>query len=271
MTTFTSGCHALWTAATEHSVGTFVLGLACLAVLQSALGLGRSRQWQLLPLVFGLTVLAGFLLNPLADTSSSRQLRTALTRHDILTALAIMQFLRAAGAIACNLRLLGGRRTGLWAALLGFLHALPAPMVLVAMLVWEQAWLEQAVGARPESVGYRVGLLAAAITTVPALCAMACSGRWIAVAHLFASGIIMLACMFTPWLPLPLPGMRVLVESLDGAAVVTLIVIGIGAAAVVASGFRRGPSVHRLIVPVAPRAATSGSAQRDLYEKGPTP
>lgn len=222
-----------------------VFGLGGLAVLQAAVGLGRSRQWTLLPLVLGSTALAGFLLNPLADASSSHQLRAALGNHDLLTSLAIVQMVLAAAAIAFSLRLVDERRGGWWALGLGVVHTLPAPMLVVAMLFWQQAWLEQSVGARPEAVGRQVGLACALLLTTAALAAMAVPVRRLASVHLFVSGMIVLACMFVPLLPLPLPGMQLVIEPLDGASRVTLILVGVAAAAFFLWGLRCGPSFAR--------------------------
>ena len=222
-----------------------VLGLGGLAVVQVAVGLGRSRQWTLLPLALGLTALAGFLLNPLADASSSRQLRAALGSHDVLTSLAIVQMVLAAVAIAFSLRLMDGRRTGWWAFGLGVVHTLPAPMLVVAMLFWQQAWLEQAVGARPEAVGRYVGLTCGVLLTVGAAAAMIIPFRHLAAIHLFVSGMVVLACMFVPLLPLPLPGMRLVIEPLDGTSRAMLILAGVTAAAFFLWGMRCGPPSAR--------------------------
>ncbi len=222
-----------------------VLGLGGLAVIQAAVGLGRSRQWTLLPLALGLTALAGFLLNPLADASSSHQLRDVLGNHDVLTSLAIVQMVLAAAAIAFSLRLVDGRRTGWWAFGLGVVHTLPAPMLVVAMLFWQQAWLEQAIGARPEVVGRYVGLTCALLLTIGAAAAMAVPVRRLAAIHLFVSGMVVLACMFVPLLPLPLPGMRLVIEPLDGTSRVTLILASVMAAACFLWGLRWGPPFAR--------------------------
>jgi hypothetical protein len=222
-----------------------VLGLGSLAIVQAAVGLGRSRQWTLLPLALGWTALAGFLLNPLADASSSHQLRAALGNHDVLTSLAIVQMVLAAMAIAFSLRLVDGPRCGWWAFGLGVVHTLPAPMLVVAMLFWQQAWLEQAIGARPEAVGRYVGLTCALLLTVGAAVAMAVPVRCLAAAHLFFSGMVVLACMFVPLLPLPLPGMQLVIEPLDGTHRVTLILAGVTAAAFFLWGLRCGPSFAR--------------------------
>ena len=81
----------------SNPTGLFCLCLATLALLQSALGLGRARQWSLLPVLFGLTALAGFLLNPFADANTSFDLRAKLTSYEALTFLCIVQFLLLGG------------------------------------------------------------------------------------------------------------------------------------------------------------------------------
>jgi len=229
---------ASWLGAfTAHPFGWLMLGLGCLTVWQTAAGLGRSRQWPLLPLVFGLTALAGFLVNPLADASTSQQLRAALGRQDVVTWLAIVQMLLAAAAIACSLKMLDNRRAGRWALPLGAIHVLPAPLLVVVLLYCEQAWLEALVGARPEAVGRNIGLAAAALLTGAAGLAMCLPPRRVAGVHLLASGIVVLVCMFVPLLPLPLPGMRLVIEPLDETARWTSITVAVGAAAILLAGF----------------------------------
>jgi hypothetical protein len=58
-------------------------------------------------------------------------------------------------------------------------------------------------------------------------------------------GNVVLACMFVPLLPLPLPGMQLVIEPLDGASRVTLILVGVAAAAFFLWGLRCGPSFAR--------------------------
>lgn len=245
MTTLGLSGRALWGAATGHPIGLFVCLLGCLALLQMATGLARSRQWPLLPLVFGLTALAAFLLNPLADAQASQQLRLALARQDVLTSLAILQMVLAATGMGCSLRLLSGRGEGLWTPLLGVLHTLPAPLLIVALLLWQQAWLESFVGARPEVVGRTVGLLAATVLSLLAVLAMRLPTRLLFGLHTLLSGLVVLACMFVPVLPLPLP----MTQAVPAAGEPTATVLGALAACLGLLawvwGFRRGSPICR--------------------------
>lgn len=214
----------------EHPLGWAVLGCGGLALVQTALGIARSRQWSLLPLILGLTALVGFLINPLADATTSHQLRSVLSRHDVLTALAIAQMVLAAAAIAFNLRLSAAQGDSWWPLGLGLVHALPGPALIVAMLFWEHAWLERFVGARPEAVGRNVGLGTAFLLASSTAAAMAVPARQLTVAHCLVSGMVVLACMFVPLLPLPLPGMQLVIQPLDQASRVTWIaIVAVGA------------------------------------------
>jgi hypothetical protein len=74
---------------------------------------------------------------------------------------------------------------------------------------------------------------------------MAVPVRRLAAVHLFFSGMVVLACMFVPLLPMPLPGMQLVIEPLDGASRVMLIMTGVTAASFFLWGFRCGPSFAR--------------------------
>jgi hypothetical protein len=63
--------------------------------------------------------------------------------------------------------------------------------------------------------------------------------------HLFVSGMVVLACMFVPLLPLPLPGMQLVIEPPVGASRVMLILTGVTAVTFFLWGFRCGPSFAR--------------------------
>ncbi len=234
---------ALWGAATGHPIGLFVCVLGALALLQTAAGLARSRQWPLLPLVFGLVVLAAFLLSPLADARASQQLRLALARPDVLTSLAILQMVLAAAGLVCSLRLLSGRRAAWWSLLLGGLHTLPAPLLLVAVLLWQQSWLESFVGARPEMVGRSVGLLAATVLAVLAMLAMRLPDRLLFSLHTLLSGVVVLACMFVPVLPLPLPITQSAPAGLAPGGAGLGVLTGIFTLLALVWGFRRGSPI----------------------------
>lgn len=229
----------------EHPLGWLVLGFGSLVLLQTAIGLARSRQWALLPLALGLTALAGFLINPLADATTSHQLHGMLSSHEVLTWLAIVQMILAASALVVGLRLSPGGREGWWSLWLGSIHSLPAPALIVAMLFWEHAWLARFVGARPELVGRNVGLGVALLLAICTFVAMTVAARKLALVHCLLSGTIVLACMFVPLLPLPLPGMQLDLQPLDMAGRVTWIaIVGLGVAFFL-WGYRCGTSTIR--------------------------
>ncbi len=202
---FTEIWAAIRDVASAHPAGAFAMGLALLALLHAAVGLGRSRQWFVLPVVFGLTALAGFLLNPFADANTALDLRRKLTGFEALTLLCIVQLTLAAVGFRLGMRL--DTRSGDPSSTLGLavVHAVPAPMVLIAMLLVEQARLAAFSGARPEAVGREVGLAVAAALTLGTFFTMLIPRRWLAAPYHLLSVALMLAYMFVPALQDPLP------------------------------------------------------------------
>lgn len=93
-------------AACADPEGLRILLLAAVSLLQAAAGIGRSRQWYALAVIFGLTALAGFLLNPVADATTAFDVKAALKGPEMLTLLCIVQFVLGALALVFGLRLL---------------------------------------------------------------------------------------------------------------------------------------------------------------------
>lgn len=205
MSPFTHTCLALAAVVREHTAGLFVLAFAGAAILHTAIGLGRTRQWYLLPVVFGLTALGGFLLNPFADANTPADLRSALTSFETLTLLCIGQFLLLAAALVFGLRLDPWKDEPRGAVALAVVHTIPAPIVAIAMLLIEQGRLAGVPGARPEAVGREVGLVVAAGLTLACAAAMMLPRRWLALPHQMLAVALLLACMFVPCLDAPLP------------------------------------------------------------------
>ena len=196
----------------RDSAGPLVIVLATIALLHSAVALGRTRQWYLLPVVFGLTALAGFLLNPMADSSTLHDLKARFTSYETLTLLCVVQFLLVSVSGWLGLRMDGGRdveRSSLW---LSVLSVLPTPILLIGMLLMEQIALSGSVDARPEAVGRAVGFGMAALVTVASGTAMCLPARWMSVPHGVLSVAMILLCMFIPFLQAPLPQSMALVD-----------------------------------------------------------
>lgn len=235
--------HALWSTvqslATGPAAGQFAVGLGVLVAIHSALGIGRAGRGYLLPVLFGLIVLAGFLLNPFADASTPQDLRDRLTSAEALTLLCIAQFLIAVASVTLGVRLDAPRRMrgGLWLAVL---HVVPAPMLLVAMLVVAQTWLVALPGRRPEAAGWIVGLAAAGLTTALAGLALTLPDHWLAAPHRLLGVALLLACMLLPNLQQTLPAER---WEVDWASLVLCLEVGLGAAVVVALGWL-GRRIH---------------------------
>jgi hypothetical protein len=192
----------------EHPLGWLVLGFGGLVLLQTAIGLARSRQWALLPLALGLTALAGIL-----DQSAGRC-------DDVAPVARYVEQPRGADVVGhrpddpgCNgagdqLAIVRQVDRGLVVVVAGIDPLAARAGLIVAMLFWEHAWLARFVGARPEVVGRNVGLGAALLLAVCTFAAMAVAARKLALVHCLVSGTVVLACMFVPLLPLPLPGMQ---------------------------------------------------------------
>jgi len=188
-----------------NPAGLFVVALAGLALAHSATALSRSRQWTMLPVAFTLTALAGFLINPLADANTMHDLKARLTQYDVLTLLCITQFLLVAVSACLGLRIGTDRRAerpGVW---LSVVSVLPAPALVIAMLLLEQVALAAIASARPEVVGRNVGLGVASILLLAGAVAFLLPDRLLAVFHGFLSLAFLMACMFLPFLGDPLP------------------------------------------------------------------
>jgi hypothetical protein len=158
-----------------------------LSLAWQSLGLANSRQWFLLPVAVGLTGLAAFLLNPLADATSLVDLQQSLMAGNGLVTLCAIQFTFAATSFWLGIRSAGSDRPEPWELLLGILHSIPVGTVLLGMLFIEQQWLARQIGARPEWVGLSVavgvGLLLLLITLMLALLPR----RLIRKSHLFSA------------------------------------------------------------------------------------
>jgi hypothetical protein len=181
-----------------------LLAAALAALVHAAVGIGRARGWYVLPVACAWIGLAGFLINPVADSYTTADLWKKLTHPELLSGLCILQFAQIALAVWFALRLkspMGGMHGGLG---LAAIQALPAPAVVVGMLLVEQRWLAAAPGTRPETVGLIVGMTAAAILVVVCGIGLALPRAWMALPHhLFSAGLLA-ACIFMPVLEIPL-------------------------------------------------------------------
>lgn len=225
-----------------HPEGAFALGLAFLTLLQAAVALGRTRQVVGLPLVWGLIVLAGFLVNPVADATTLPDLQAQLTSFEMLTALCVIQLVMAGLSLWLGLGLDGSRPGGTRPTLLLILHVLPAPMVVVAMLLIERTLLAETVGANPEAGGLQVGISIATLLILMTMAAMKFLTRRMFIPHILFSFTLILACMLVPGLqdPLPATHSQIQVESLTRLGAVLL-----GAAVPVAIGWWRACALIR--------------------------
>ncbi len=207
--TFWKSGVAINRVAADHPVGLFVLVLAVLAFGHAILGLGRTRQWIVLPVVFGLTALGGFLLNPFADANTPADIRRLFTSYETLTLLCIAQVALLGASLVFGLRLDGvsleGRDDFYPALCLAIVHTVPTPIVLIAMLLLEQGYLAGLPGARPEWVGRNVGLFVASVFTAASAVAMIVPSRWLALPHHVLSIALLMASIFLPTLEAPLP------------------------------------------------------------------
>jgi len=233
MNAFTQTWLAMASVVREHSAGLFVLVFAAMAILHAAVGLGRTRQWYLLPVVFGLTALVGFLLNPFADANTPADLRSTLTSFETLTLLCIGQFLLLAAALVLGIRLDPWSDAPRGATVLAVVHSIPVPVVAIAMLLIEQGRLVGVPGARPEAVGREVGFVVAGGLTLACAAAMILPRRLLALPHQMLSIAMLLACMFVPCLDAPLPAP---LFGFDRESVRLLWQVGLGAMVVVLAG-----------------------------------
>ncbi len=226
-----------WIAITDtmtgHPAGAFAVGLALLSLAHAALGIARARQWYVLPVAVGLTALAGFLVNPFADSSTALDLRTKLTSYETLTTLCIVQFVLTAATLALSLRIDTENQGSSLPFWLSVIHAIPAPLLVIGMLIVEQTQLAEFPGARPEPVGRQVGFLASGVLLLAVIVTYLAPRRRLALPHQLLSVAILLACMFAPLLQDSLPQAM---WSLDTESLSHLWKVLLGAALVVAAG-----------------------------------
>ncbi|QDV23207.1 hypothetical protein [Aureliella helgolandensis] len=142
-----------------------------IALVWQVSGLAVSRQWYLLPLVVGLSALAVFLVNPIADANSMSDLQARFLPMDNLINLALVVVVVTGVSFYGGIRVAGKDRVDRWRTLLGILHTLPAIPIVIAILIVQQSWLARQVGARPEWVGMASAGLVSALLLATSLAA----------------------------------------------------------------------------------------------------
>lgn len=206
-----------------------------IALASLASGMIWSRQWHLLVISIGLIGLAGFLLNPLADSRSSFDLRNLLLGPQVLLSACIGQIVLAGAAFAVGLRVAAQPEVARWRVVLAVIYCVPQPAVVMAMLLVEQMWLARGLGSRPEWVGIGVSLLTlAAIGLVSVVCLLIGRKR-IAVVNLISSLLLCVAGALLAAMPQALPATNqqgLAMHGLEATAPA-----GIAAAACLAMGF----------------------------------
>ncbi|QDU03526.1 hypothetical protein V6x_32470 [Gimesia chilikensis] len=140
---------------------------------QSA-GLVVSRQWYLVPFAVGLVGLTGFLLNPIADSRTLFDIKTALLSRDSLLLLCGGQLFLTAACLMTTLYSVSSTCPERWRTALGFISCIPSPAVIVFALLLELQWLSSQAGARPELAGIGVGVFLA--LSMSLLCLL---GAWL--------------------------------------------------------------------------------------------
>ncbi|MBL8816981.1 MAG: hypothetical protein JNL58_13210 [Planctomyces sp.] len=136
-----------------------LLAACCLiAVLNTAIGLAASRQWHLLPLAAGLTALAGFLMNPVADANSTEELSALLLADSVLLPVSVFQLILIVAAFAATVRMVSDPEIRFWGIAVGVIHTVTSPILLVQMLIAEHWLLLSLPNSRPESVGLWIGI-----------------------------------------------------------------------------------------------------------------
>ncbi|TWU35742.1 hypothetical protein Q31b_51770 [Novipirellula aureliae] len=189
--------------------------LAIPALLFSAIGLVRSRQWYMIPVAAGLLALAGFLLNPLADSYSIIDLKERLTNFETLTLMCIIQMMCVVIAMVASQQMGDpiGAHNDAWktksrerrSILLGIVSSLPGPLLLVTMLLIEQGILSGTTESRPEPVGRMVGIAFASGLLGLSAILMVIPNRLQSPVHLLAGSAVLLISMFVPLVQDPLP------------------------------------------------------------------
>jgi hypothetical protein len=249
--------HAVQELLLSGQMGSLVLPMALLCLGQIAIGLGRSRQWYMLPIAALLLGLVGFLINPLADASSLIDLKNQLTSYETLTLLCVCQFMLVSVTAWLNwqvdeTRIIASQRSAIG---LAWLAALPAPAVVVAMLLIEQVALTTTPQARPEAVGWEIGLAAAGLLLAFGLVAFAIPPRYLAFPQATVSAALLLSVALLPFLESALPESN---RSIDWNSLSLLAKIAPIGLMLVAVGYvwqsrnsRKTPAINRGNVPIA--------------------
>ncbi len=214
--------------------GSLVL-VCCLGMLfWQVAGLVAAQQWYLLPLAIGLTALAVFLVNPVADANSLFDLRARFARGSVLGTLALIQALLIGVSFWSGLRAAGIERSDRWRMLLGAVHCCPAIPVVMGALFLQQAWLSQEVGSRPELVGLISGLIVSAAILLGCLIGLGLSRFLRSQVHLLSCVAALTIVCLIPSLNTPPPSgqngiaMQAAVTSLVPFLVLAALCLGFG-------------------------------------------
>jgi hypothetical protein len=185
-----------------------VLLTALLSLVVSALGLIASRQWYLLIVYSVLLMLVGFLLNPLADSTTPLDLKSTLTSPDFSTVAGILQLLLLGASIYTLIKVLNAAdptRKDRWQVAFGITNSLPLPAVALALLLTEQALLARGLNVRPEQVGLFCGVLATSVLIVVSLLFLCLPSRLRYITYFYISIAAILATSLLLTMQAPLP------------------------------------------------------------------
>ena len=119
--------------------------------------------------------------------------------------LCVVQFLLVGISLVVSLRWDADHSWGNGPLWLAVVQSIPAPALVIAMLLIEQSVLAGSAGARPEHVGRVVGVTAAVALAAVTLVTLLIPRGWLGAAHQVFSALLLLACMFVPLLQDALP------------------------------------------------------------------
>ncbi|MEM8733685.1 MAG: hypothetical protein AAGG44_05670 [Planctomycetota bacterium] len=224
--------------------GSLLLVCAVWMIVWQVAGLVTARQWYLLPLAIGLSALAAFLVNPVADANSLFDLRAIFSRSSLLSNLVLLQTILVALSLVAGLQAtkVGGDER--WRIVLGAIHCIPAVPVVVAALLVQQAWLAQQVGSRPEFVGLSSSGLVGGLILVGCFVFLPVNRSVRAKVHLLSCVAVIIIVSLIPGLNAPIPAAQ---DGLANQSALTsllpfLLLAGLGLGA---GWVLQGRSLHR--------------------------
>ena len=195
-----------WESVDERWIGGTLLVLAALMLCSQALAVARIKSVRMYLVSVTFTVLAAVLVSSSADSLSPRELQHWIMLPQTLGTLAAMQIFWIGVTVFFSVKeeiSEKPRRFLFWSKLLfiRLMTALPSPVFLL-FLVWiQQNLLMESSGARPQVVGFQVGIaVTGALTVLAGLMILWLKRHQLIGLHLLVGCILLMTCVLLPCL-----------------------------------------------------------------------